>query len=299
MPAAGEARIAESLREHFFSDAAYFPDPNHLATPKGIEDMAAHVGGRLAAARNLYVPWLAALRPLEGARVVEIGCGTGASTVAIAEQGAQVVGLDVHARSLAVARVRAELFDLTDAIEFRCEDAARLNGTTAAFRPDLVIFFAALEHMTASERLDGLRAAWRALGPGGLLVVVEAPNRLWHTDIHTAFDPFYEWLPDELAMRYAAYTHRPLFKDSFPVVDAEHHELLARWGRGVSFHEFVVAFDVPYHRLPVVDSLEEYLDRRIPVRRLRRRSYQRILQRLAPKLHRGFTDAYLNIALRK
>ena len=32
----------------------------------------------------------------------------------------------------------------------------------------------------------------------GLLVIVEAPNRLWLEDTHTSELPFFQWLPDNL-----------------------------------------------------------------------------------------------------
>jgi ubiquinone/menaquinone biosynthesis C-methylase UbiE len=44
-----------------------------------------------------------------GARVLEIGCGTGSGLVALAERGAQVVGLDLDESSLEVARRRCSM----------------------------------------------------------------------------------------------------------------------------------------------------------------------------------------------
>ncbi|HEY6454231.1 MAG TPA: hypothetical protein VIY90_03010, partial [Steroidobacteraceae bacterium] len=53
-------------------------------------DLDAHLWGRLQNDRRIIVPWLNAQRRLHGLRILEIGCGTGSSTVALAEQGAQV-----------------------------------------------------------------------------------------------------------------------------------------------------------------------------------------------------------------
>ncbi|MGM0585385.1 MAG: class I SAM-dependent methyltransferase [Pseudomonadota bacterium] len=61
------------------------------------------------------------LEPLEGARVLDLGCGAGATTLALAERGAQPVGVDVSPDLLSLAESRAKAararvrFVLTDA----------------------------------------------------------------------------------------------------------------------------------------------------------------------------------------
>lgn len=50
---------------------------------------------------------LAALGPVAGLSVLDLGCGPGASSLALARAGAAVTGLDVSADLLAVARARA------------------------------------------------------------------------------------------------------------------------------------------------------------------------------------------------
>ena len=48
------------------------------------------------------------LGPVEGKRVLDLGCGVGHNAVLLAQQGAKVIGVDPDARHLAVARDRAE-----------------------------------------------------------------------------------------------------------------------------------------------------------------------------------------------
>ena len=50
---------------------------------------------------------LAVLSPLEGRSVLDVGCGSGRGSVARAERGATVVGIDVSSRMLEMARVLA------------------------------------------------------------------------------------------------------------------------------------------------------------------------------------------------
>ncbi|WP_197518466.1 bifunctional 2-polyprenyl-6-hydroxyphenol methylase/3-demethylubiquinol 3-O-methyltransferase UbiG, partial [Mycobacterium sp. E3198] len=173
----------------------------------GRHDMDEHAVGRLIYDRHEYVPWLDGLRRLDGARVFEIGCGTGSSVMALVEQGAEVTGIDVVEESLAVSRARLRFFGLGE------PPLHHLNATEIASHFDhagfdFVIFFASLEHMTYQERLTSLRAAWQLLADGGILCVIEAPNRLWLFDDHTADLPFFHWLPDEIALEYLKRTPR-------------------------------------------------------------------------------------------
>jgi 2-polyprenyl-3-methyl-5-hydroxy-6-metoxy-1,4-benzoquinol methylase len=129
--------------------------------------------------------WLNTLRRLDGARVFEIGCGTGSSIMALVEQGSDVIGIDVVPESIEVSRARLRFFGLDEpALHHLNATDIDTHFDHAGF--DLVIFFASLEHMTHSERLRSLRAAWQLSADKGILCIVEAPNRLWLFDSHTA-----------------------------------------------------------------------------------------------------------------
>jgi S-adenosylmethionine-dependent methyltransferase len=295
------AAVREALEANYFDnpDAGFYHDPVdvYLATAEGAADMADHLTVRLDQTRHLRVPWLDELRPLKGARVLEIGCGTGASAVAFAEQGAVVTAIDVDAGSLRVAEVRARAMHVALSLEeLSATDVAERFG---AGDFDVVLFFASLEHMTLDERVRSLQAAWGLLRSRDLLVVVEAPNRLWWYDSHTAMAPFFHWLPDDLAVRYAPRTPRQLFRRFDPGPDA--FERLARWGRGVSYHDFEVALDIPAERLPVAGYQEEFR-RRVVRERLRVGNdarYEAFLRRVAPHVSPAFLLSHLDLALQK
>ena len=69
---------------------------------------------------------LDALGPLEGRDVLEIACGTGRFTVMLAEQGANVVGLDISAAMLQQGREKAKRADVSETLQFLRGDAGRL-----------------------------------------------------------------------------------------------------------------------------------------------------------------------------
>ena len=158
------------------------------ATRREIED---HRIVRLLRDRRFFVPWLDDARPLDGATVLEIGCGSGASTVALAEQGARVTAVDIDPAALAVARERCRIYDLE--VEFVCANATEIAQKLADTPFDLVVFYASLEHMTHTERLESMRRTWEMLRPGACWCVADTPNRLWVLDSHTSKLPFFRW----------------------------------------------------------------------------------------------------------
>jgi ubiquinone/menaquinone biosynthesis C-methylase UbiE len=69
---------------------------------------------------------LNALSPVEGRRVLEIACGTGRFTSMLAEQGANIIALDISSAMLRQGREKAIQNGVSDHLEFIRGDAARL-----------------------------------------------------------------------------------------------------------------------------------------------------------------------------
>ncbi|HEX5245050.1 MAG TPA: methyltransferase domain-containing protein, partial [Tepidisphaeraceae bacterium] len=98
------SEAADDLKKRLFEfrqEATY--------TPPDDDDLQNHLFRRLEDNRRQVIPWLDAARPLQGAAVLEIGCGTGSATVTLAEQGAQVTAIDIDPRAIAVAERRCQL----------------------------------------------------------------------------------------------------------------------------------------------------------------------------------------------
>jgi 2-polyprenyl-3-methyl-5-hydroxy-6-metoxy-1,4-benzoquinol methylase len=259
------------------------------------EDLQEHLTERLESDRMNIIPWLNAARPLESSRVLEVGCGTGSGMVALAEQGAIVTGVDIDNGALEVAKVRLDAHDLRAWVREQNATDAVTDGTY-----DFIIYFATLEHMTLAERLKSLKSAWAALPSGGLLVVIETPNRLWYFDPHTSRLPFFHWLPDDLAFQYMKFSPRKLYKGMFTELNEEQMELFHRQGRGMSYHEIDLAIG-PAKDLDVVSSLSTFQGLRNAIRKPRAyKRFKAFLRAHAPKgLHDGFFEPYLNVIIRK
>jgi ubiquinone/menaquinone biosynthesis C-methylase UbiE len=82
-------------------------------------------GGRLIDRREKQAV-LDALGPVEDRSILEIACGTGRFTVALAERGANIVGLDISEAMLAQGRQKARAASVADHVDFMRGDAARL-----------------------------------------------------------------------------------------------------------------------------------------------------------------------------
>lgn len=104
-------------------------------------------------------------RPVAGELALDIGCGTGAHTLWLAEQRLHVTGLDESAAMLGVARAKSRGLD--PAPEWLHADAGSLPFGEGRF--DLVVSVAALEFV--DEPTAVVREAERVLRPGGRLVM--------------------------------------------------------------------------------------------------------------------------------
>ena len=107
---------------------------------------------------------LSAATPLSGERVIDIGCGCGATTLAIAESGASVWGVDISAPMLARARARtAEL----DNVNFSVNDAS-----TADYNAEHHLIFSRFGVMFFDDPKAAFSNLRSALVGGGRLAFV-------------------------------------------------------------------------------------------------------------------------------
>jgi len=111
--------------------------------------------------------------PLDGCRLLEVGCGDGIHLVAAARRGAVVTGVDRSAAMLAAARRRADAHHVSVAL---CRaDAEALPFPDAVF--DVVLAVTVL--CLVSDAPAAVRGMARLLRPGGRLVIGELGR--WNT----------------------------------------------------------------------------------------------------------------------
>jgi SAM-dependent methyltransferase len=117
---------------------------------------------------DLFIDWMA---PRAGSRVLDIACGSGRTTLRIAERtGCSVTGIDIHAAAIAEARSAAEQSGLGARATFEQVDASRgLPFDDNSF--DAMICIDAINHLP--DRPAILRDWARVLKPGGILVFTD------------------------------------------------------------------------------------------------------------------------------
>jgi len=148
--------------------------------------------------------------PLEGRRVLDVGCGMGMYTSAFLRYTTHVFGVEIEADRAREARARAK-------------GVTRAVGETLPFADntfDVVFSHEVLEHVT-DDRLCA-RELVRVVRPSGRIVIF-VPNRAYFFETHGIYwrgvyrfgnKPLVNWLPDALRNRLAphvrAYTGRGL-----------------------------------------------------------------------------------------
>ena len=138
--------------------------------------------GRAEANRARFInllgrAWLPAIADIDSrlraeppARVADVACGTGWSSIAmaLAYPSIHVDGVDLDHDAITAARQNAERTGVADRVTFSVADAATLSRAGGY---DLVTIFAALHDM--SRPVDALRAARDALTDNGTLLVAD------------------------------------------------------------------------------------------------------------------------------
>lgn len=186
---------------------------------------------------STLTPWIHRHFDLEDADVLEIGCGAGSTTSAIAIMAKHVHAYDIQQSSVLMTRRRAEILHQKNI-------SANLGYPDSNLVVDVILLCAVLEHMEICERLKMLQHCWKLLRKGGIMVIADTPNRLAVWDNHTTKLPFFNVLPDELAILYACKSPREDFKEAISQSEDKKHELYW-WGRGLSYHEFELTVNDP------------------------------------------------------
>lgn len=140
-------------------------------------------GGQAGLNRSVFqhqlAGWIAATLPAvhaalggEGGVVADVACGSGYSSIALAQAypKARVHGLDLDERSVSDARENAREAGVADRVTFEVRDA---GDRDLAGRYDLVCVFDALHDM--ARPVEVLRACRALLAPGGSVLLME-PN---------------------------------------------------------------------------------------------------------------------------
>jgi 2-polyprenyl-3-methyl-5-hydroxy-6-metoxy-1,4-benzoquinol methylase len=168
--ALGMLRPLPQLVEAFRTGAGIPYEAYGDDTREGIADL-----NRVMFVNELGSAWLPSItdvheRLVAGARVADLGCGTGWSSIAIARAypSAAVDGFDADAASIEAARDNASREGVDDRVRFHVADA---SDPSLAGSVELVTIFEALHDM--ARPVEALANARRMLTTGGAVIVAD------------------------------------------------------------------------------------------------------------------------------
>ena len=125
---------------------------NALRLDYVVTQIASHLGRDTASALN-------------GLRILDVGCGGGLMSEALARLGAKIVGVDASPGNVAAARLHAKSQNVT--VDYRLGEPAEVLSPQERF--DVVLALEVVEHV--SDVPAFLATAAACLAPGGMLFV--------------------------------------------------------------------------------------------------------------------------------
>lgn len=153
---------------------------------------------------------------LSSKRVLDFGCGTGASTVVLANHAREVVAFDINPNTVAICQRRLQEHGLADrARAVSAPDFRSLQPELGSF--DFILLEAVLEHIPITLRglrSELLRTLFAVLKPGGHLFISGTPNRLWPFDFHTTQLWWIPWTPPGSKWAYSRAVRSGRFADN-------------------------------------------------------------------------------------
>jgi glycosyltransferase involved in cell wall biosynthesis/SAM-dependent methyltransferase len=155
--------------------------------------------------------YLVARKLAAGLRVLDIACGEGYGSFALAQTAASVVGVDISEE--AIRHAQAAYGHKASNVEFVVGSAADIPMADASV--DMVVSFETIEHHDQHEAM--MREIKRALRPGGL-VIISSPNKYEYSDVTGYSNPWHV---------------KELYLEEFEVLLLKHFSQVALYGQRV------------------------------------------------------------------
>ncbi len=102
---------------------------------------------------------------------LDVGCGTGDTSIYLAQHGWQVTGVDFVPQAVGKARAKAEAAGVS--VDFRRADATRLTAEGVGTGFDLIVDNGCLHGMSDDDRTDYAREVTAVAAPEARLLLVE------------------------------------------------------------------------------------------------------------------------------
>lgn len=136
---------------------------------------------------------------LRNKRLLDFGCGTGASSLCLAAMfpETEIVGIDLDEQAIDLARKVLAHRGLTNVKFLSSCDPASIPRELGEF--DFVMLSAVYEHLLPEERHQLMPELWRILKVGGVLFINQTPHRYFPYEHHSTRLWLLNYLPDVVA----------------------------------------------------------------------------------------------------
>lgn len=182
---------------HSFQYSKYFEglirdfNQEHMGLPNYEQYLKDHLGGpesRLVRFTNYMCPEIEYhCGKLRSKRVLDFGCGTGASTVALRQFCDEIVAFDKDQESIDICKQRIREHCFEDGLAFYfADDIDKVKQELGTF--DLVVANDVIEHIPLTRpglRKKIIKTLFHLLKTQGYLFINSSPNRLFPYDSHT------------------------------------------------------------------------------------------------------------------
>jgi 2-polyprenyl-3-methyl-5-hydroxy-6-metoxy-1,4-benzoquinol methylase len=148
-----------------------------------------------------------------GKRILDFGCGSGASTMCLAKlfPKSEIVGVELERDLLKVARGRLDYYGFENVRLLQSPSGTELPPEIGSF--DLIVLSAVYEHLLPDERSVVLPHLWSLLNEEGTLFLDQTPHRYFPLELHTTSLPFINYLPDGMTLKAARRFSRRVSND--------------------------------------------------------------------------------------
>jgi 2-polyprenyl-3-methyl-5-hydroxy-6-metoxy-1,4-benzoquinol methylase len=135
-----------------------------------------------------------------GKRLLDFGCGTGASTLYMGAlfPETEVVGVELNPDKIELARRVLRARPLSNVRFLQSPDPKNLPAGIGSF--DFVMLSAVYEHLLPAERSEVMPLIWSKVKPGGTLFINQTPYRYFPFEHHTTGLWLVNYLPDWLSL---------------------------------------------------------------------------------------------------
>jgi SAM-dependent methyltransferase len=135
-----------------------------------------------------------------GKRLLDFGCGFGASTLSIAKMlpGTEVIGVELDPSNVELARRVIQVQGLSNVRFLVSPDANSLPSGLGTF--DFVMLSAVYEHLLPQERRRVIPLIWSSMKYGGILFINQTPYRYFPYEHHSTGLWLINYLPDSFSL---------------------------------------------------------------------------------------------------